>query len=816
MLSVIIPVHNEVSSIERVIRSVQELTLLKEIIVVDDGSTDGTRGLLSKLAPDSNVKILFHERNCGKGAAIRSALACASGEFVVIQDADLEYDPSDLPALIAPLAAGETDVVYGVRQHDSAARGLALFMGARMLTVLTNLLYGCRIHDEATCYKAFRRTLLNRIVLERDGFDFCPEVTAKICRLGKEIREVPIAYHPRSATQGKKLRLSDGLAAVLTLLRYRFEPRSQFDRAFRAEGCRRAGAIEETESVSPYSAAGAAGIEPPAETRQMPQAPLASASVLVTLTALGSWLWFTKVRYFDPDELEHLHFAWCISKGMVPYRDFFEHHSPWFHYALAALMPFYQVGRRFDDALAFICLARRIDLTLAAAALALTFLLARLWRGSCSGWIAIALLAVTPVFARKTFEVRPDVLALVLWLGCLVALVRALSAASLSVRRRAVLFALSGLLLGSAIMTTQKLLVVVPSFAVAMLWYVAAGQGQRWTRVREVGLQFAGFWVPVLLTLVYFWSQGALGAFVHFNFTLNMNWKFHRSPLILLNEGFAENPSLLVFGALGLILEGFRESRQRAFSVGKLLILSSAGLIAGLWEMPVAQEQYYLTFLPLLAIFSARFMIGVVAAVSGEYTAFDRSGVRYVIAIAFLSGTITMLKISAPHLIWASPDARWLKVSVVLLLAAGTALMFRSRSMAGLAVLLCALCLCPYYLARHRFLDDNSYDLQSLRYAIEKTSPTDTMMDGFTGFGVFRPHAYFYWFLHSEIVEMMTHEQRRQLLADFQSGKIAPRYIFLDYFLARVLFPIRWYVWDNYRVVPGENPKICERQTPSP
>jgi len=104
-----------------------------------------------------------------------------------------------------------------------------------MLTLLTNLLYGCRIHDEATCYKAFRRSLLNRIVLERDGFDFCPEVTAKICRLGKKIREVPISYHPRSATQGKKLRLSDGFAAVLTLLRCRFVPRRQFDRVFSAD-----------------------------------------------------------------------------------------------------------------------------------------------------------------------------------------------------------------------------------------------------------------------------------------------------------------------------------------------------------------------------------------------------------------------------------------------------------------------------------------------------------------------------------------------------------------------------------------------------
>src|SRR5271163_2043379 len=122
-------------------------------------------------------------------------------------------------------------------------------MGARMLTVLANLLYGCRIHDEATCYKAFRRSLLQHIVLECDGFDFCPEVTAKICRLGKQIWEVPITYHPRSVTEGKKLRLRDGFTAVLTLLRYRFEPRRRFDRAIGAQTRGTAGGIDETESV---------------------------------------------------------------------------------------------------------------------------------------------------------------------------------------------------------------------------------------------------------------------------------------------------------------------------------------------------------------------------------------------------------------------------------------------------------------------------------------------------------------------------------------------------------------------------------------
>lgn len=546
----------------------------------------------------------------------------------------------------------------------------------------------------------------------------------------------------------------------------------------------------------------------------MRQALVASASVPITLAALGTWLWFSKVRFFDPDEFEHLHFAWCVSKGMVPYRDFFEHHTPWFQYAVAVLMPFYQVDRRFDDALAFICLARRIDVTLAAIALALTFMLARLWRGPASGWIAIAMLAVTPLFARKTLEIRPDVLSLVLWLGCLVALVRALSAALPGARRRAMLFALSGLLLGSAVMTSQKLLMVMPGFAVAMLWYVADGQRQWRTRARDVALQVAGFGVPILATLSYFWSRGALDAFIYFNLTLDLHWKAHQPPYFLLNHGFAENPSLLVFGGLGLILEGVRESRQRAFSAGKLLILSAASLIAGLWEMPVAQEQYYLTFLPLLAIFAARFLIGVVAAVGGEYPALHRSELRYAIAIAFLGGTIAIL-MTRPDRIWLHPDTRWMKVSVVLLLLAGTALMFRSRSEAALTLLLCAVCLCPYYLARVQFLNDNTSELRSLRYVIEQTSPSDTMMDGFSGIGVFRPHAYFYWFLNTEIVEMMPAEQKRALLADFQAGKIAPRYLILDYFLARVLFPIRWYVWDNYRVVPGES-MICERLPLSP
>src|SRR5256885_6200175 len=226
-VSVIVPVYNEVENLDDLLRAVVASPVKKEIIVVDDGSTDGTREKLRALPAIDELTILFHERNCGKGASIRTALAHARGEYVLIQDSDLEYDPSDYPALLAPLEAGETNVVYGVRP-DRPERGLRFFLGAKFLTHLTNLLYGTRIHDEATCYKVFRRSVLMQMLLECRRFEFCPEVTAKVCRMGEKIAEVPISYHPRSAVDGKKIRHADGWLAIWTLIRYRFIPRRRW------------------------------------------------------------------------------------------------------------------------------------------------------------------------------------------------------------------------------------------------------------------------------------------------------------------------------------------------------------------------------------------------------------------------------------------------------------------------------------------------------------------------------------------------------------------------------------------------------------
>jgi len=220
-VSVIVPVYNEVAHLEELLQAVQASPVAKEIIIVDDGSTDGTREKLQSLAPQNDVTIVFHEKNCGKGASIRTALEYARGEYVIIQDSDLEYDPGDYPALLRPLQSGQANVVYGVRP-DRPERGLRFFLGAKLLTHLTNLLFGAGIHDEATCYKVFRRSVLQRVKLECQRFEFCPEVTAKLCRMGERIEEVPISYHPRSAVEGKKIRHFDGLLAIWTLLQYRF------------------------------------------------------------------------------------------------------------------------------------------------------------------------------------------------------------------------------------------------------------------------------------------------------------------------------------------------------------------------------------------------------------------------------------------------------------------------------------------------------------------------------------------------------------------------------------------------------------------
>jgi glycosyltransferase involved in cell wall biosynthesis len=225
-LSVVVPVYNERNTLVEVVRRMRAVelpdTIDREIVVVDDGSSDGTRDVLRQLG-DSTVRVVMHDNNRGKGAAVRTGFAQASGDYVLIQDADLEYDPEDWPRMLAPVLAGKARVVYGSR-FTGERRNMLFFhwVGNRFLSLVTNVLYNTTLSDMETCYKLIDRALLQDIDLRADRFEIEPEITAKILRKGVRIYEVPISYTGREVDEGKKITWTDGFSALWTLVKFRF------------------------------------------------------------------------------------------------------------------------------------------------------------------------------------------------------------------------------------------------------------------------------------------------------------------------------------------------------------------------------------------------------------------------------------------------------------------------------------------------------------------------------------------------------------------------------------------------------------------
>ncbi len=224
-VAVLIPVYNEESTIETLIEAVIKRREVTEIIAVNDGSVDRSLEILINLAQkDKRIKVVDLKKNSGKGTAIREGLKLVSSDITIIQDADLEYDPGNYPALLAPFVSPGINVVYGSRLKKAwnKSTNILFLLGGIGVTLATNILYGTLLTDEPTGYKVFRSEVLKTINLKSRGFEFCPEITAKVLRQGHQIHEVPITYYPRTVAEGKKIRFRDGITAIFTLLKYRF------------------------------------------------------------------------------------------------------------------------------------------------------------------------------------------------------------------------------------------------------------------------------------------------------------------------------------------------------------------------------------------------------------------------------------------------------------------------------------------------------------------------------------------------------------------------------------------------------------------
>jgi len=538
---------------------------------------------------------------------------------------------------------------------------------------------------------------------------------------------------------------------------------------------------------------------------------LALTGAAMTAAPLVWRCWLLQGRTFDPDEMQHLHAAWCVAQGMVPYRDFFEHHAPGLALLLAPLVGAFDTARSFDAVLQVMLAARSVMLAITALTVVLTWKLADFAFGREAAWIAASLLSVSMVFVARTLEVRPDVPALACWVASLVAVgVASRSRSRLAVWRP---WLLSGILLGLATVFTQKLLLAGPGLAVASILYVSAGRSTRERRsaAQQVGTMFGGFLIPLMALGLYFARWGAFWSLVDSTLFVNLGWHVEVTPKTTLRWLATRDPWLCAFGLAGLLLGvfvGWHGRRTRPLRL--FLTCGALSLVAGLFAIPAPFPQYTLLFLPLLAVLGAGFLWRTLLwlQTSGRerrrQTAAPWTAV--IMGAVWTTAAVASLGIAAPFF------KHVLVYPTVGVLGLGAVGVLLRRSLLHVAAVVGLAGMSVYQVQQASWMNglSNREQVHAMRIVHAAAGPADAVLDGFSGLGWFRPHAWFHFFVHPGVRQGLSSQEVERLARDLDTGAVCPKVVILDQHLRRLSPVVETVVRRDY--APTEAPQVFVRR----
>jgi hypothetical protein len=525
-----------------------------------------------------------------------------------------------------------------------------------------------------------------------------------------------------------------------------------------------------------------------------------AVAVAIAAGALASRVSLLSTRRFDPDELEHAHVAWSISQGRVPYRDFFEMHPPVFHYLVAPLIARLDV-RSPDGAMHALFALRKAMWALSVGIVLCTFVLARRLGEVDAAWASLPILATDIVLAHRGIEIRPDGLATVAWLGSLAFMLAGLRSSRPGSRATRSTFAASGLCIGLGVLTSQKLLLAGPSLLITLAWYVSSATFGATTRVRirNAAWQAVGCLVPWLGALVLFAFHQSAGVFLHSILLQDLGWRQEATVSGVLTFVSHYDPWLFALAAGGACLfinEALTDSSRRVPNT--FLLLNTAGVFLGLFAIPVPFPQYCLTFIPLLAILGAGLLVRCANALcpAKGSNARPESRMVWTIAIAIFCvlaavGLRTARPVVLSRLLY--PTAIFGAGLVMIVLAR------RGQRELALSAALLALALYPAQWTTWMRAEGDGGQFAALRFVEETTNPSSLVMDGWSGLGVFRQHAWYYWMLHPGVRAMLSHQAIDGLESELISGRIRPDVVVLDPHLRALSDNVTRYVELHYR-----------------